>query len=88
MGLLSMSIFIGFIACFGAIAALIIIFGFFMLIAYRSDKKKEREWDEVDEKADESRKRAAAAAEPQLVEAVGHEPLQTTLFHQLRVRVG
>ena len=38
-----MLIFTGLIARFGAIAALIIIFGILMLIAYRSDKKKQRE---------------------------------------------
>ena len=52
LGLLSMLIFTGLIARFGAIAALIIIFGILMLIAYRSDKKKQREWDELDAKAD------------------------------------
>ena len=52
LGLLSMLIFTGLIARFGAIAALIIIFGIFFLIAYRSDKKKQREWDELDAKAD------------------------------------
>jgi undecaprenyl pyrophosphate phosphatase UppP len=54
LGLISMLIFTGLIARFGAIAALIIIFGIFMLIAYRSDKKKQREWDELDAKADAS----------------------------------
>ena len=43
LGLISMLIFTGLIARFGAIAALIIIFGILMLIAYRSDKKKQRE---------------------------------------------
>ncbi len=52
LGLISMLIFTGLIARFGAIAALIIIFGIFFLIAYRSDKKKQREWDELDAKAD------------------------------------
>ena len=54
VGLLSMLIFTGLIARFGAIAALIIIFGIFFVIAYRSDKKKQREWDELDAKADAS----------------------------------
>jgi undecaprenyl pyrophosphate phosphatase UppP len=54
LGLLSMLIFTGLIARFGAIAALIIIFGIFFVIAYRSDKKKQREWDELDAKADAS----------------------------------
>ena len=80
LGLISMLIFTGLIARFGAIAALIIIFGIFMLIAYRSDKKKQREWDELDAKADGSSGLAAAAAEPELVEAVGDEALQPTLF--------
>ena len=48
LGLLSMLIFTGLIARFGAIAALIIIFAILMLIAYRSDKKKQREYDELD----------------------------------------
>ena len=48
LGLLSMLIFTGLIARFGAIAALIIIFGILMVIAYRSDKKKQREYDELD----------------------------------------
>ena len=54
LGLLSMLIFTGLIARFGAIAALIIIFGIFMVIMYRSDKKQQREWDELDKKADAS----------------------------------
>jgi hypothetical protein len=54
LGLLSMLIFTGLIARFGAIAALVIIFGIFFAIAYRSDKKKQREWDELDKKADAS----------------------------------
>ena len=48
LGLLSMLIFTGLIARFGAIAALIIIFAILMLIAYRSDKKEQREYDELD----------------------------------------
>ena len=48
LGLLSMLIFTGLIARFGAIAALVIIFGIFFVIAYRSDKKKQREYDELD----------------------------------------
>ena len=48
LGLLSMLIFTGLIARFGAIAALIIIFGILMAIAYRSDKKKQHEYDELD----------------------------------------
>ena len=54
LGLLSMLIFTGLIYRFGAIAALIIIFGIFMVIMYRSDKKQQREWDELDKKADAS----------------------------------
>ena len=48
LGLLSMLIFTGLIARFGAIAALIIIFGILMAIAYRSDKKKQHQYDELD----------------------------------------
>ena len=48
LGLLSMLIFTGLIARFGAIAALIIIFGILMPIAYRSDKKKQHQYDELD----------------------------------------
>ena len=48
LGLLSMLIFTGLIARFGAIAALIIIFGFLMAIAYRSDRKKQHQYDELD----------------------------------------
>jgi hypothetical protein len=48
LGLLSMLIFTGLIARFGAIAALIIVFAILMAIAYRSDKKKQREYDELD----------------------------------------
>ena len=48
LGLLSMLIFTGLIARFGAIAALIIIFAILMLIAYRSDKKKQHQYDELD----------------------------------------
>jgi hypothetical protein len=47
LGLLSMFIFTGLIARFGAIAALVIIFGIFMIIAYRSDKKAQRSYDET-----------------------------------------
>ena len=54
LGLLCMVIFTGLIARFGAIAALIIIFAILMVIAYRSDKRKQREWDELDAKADGS----------------------------------
>jgi xanthine/uracil permease len=32
---------------FGAIAALVIVFGIGMIIAYRSDKKKQREYEEL-----------------------------------------
>ena len=39
LGLISFFIFTGLIARFGAIAALVIIFGIFFAIAYRSDKK-------------------------------------------------
>jgi hypothetical protein len=52
LGLLSMLIFTGLIARFGAIAALVIIFGIFMIIMYRSDKKQQHEWDALDEQAD------------------------------------
>ena len=48
LGLLSMLIFTGLIARFGAIAALIIIFGILMAIAYRSDRKKQHQYDELD----------------------------------------
>ena len=48
LGLLSFLIFTGLIARFGAIAALVIIFGIFMVIAYRSDKKQQRQYDELD----------------------------------------
>jgi len=48
LGLIGMLIFQGLIARFGVIAALIIIFGILMAIAYRSDKKKQHEYDELD----------------------------------------
>ena len=48
LGLLSFILFTGLIARFGAIAALVIIFGIFFVIAYRSDKKQQRKWDEDD----------------------------------------
>ena len=48
LGLLGMVIFTGLIARFGVIAALIIIFGILMVIAYRSDKKKQHQYDELD----------------------------------------
>ena len=48
LGLLSMWIFTGLIYRFGAIAALIIIFGILMVIAYRSDKKKQHQYEELD----------------------------------------
>ena len=43
LGLIGILIFTGLIDRFGVIAALIIIFGILMVIAYRSDKKKQRE---------------------------------------------
>lgn len=46
LGLLCMVIFTGLIARFGAIAALVIIFGIFMVIAYRSDKKQQRRYED------------------------------------------
>jgi tellurite resistance protein TehA-like permease len=46
LGLLSMVIFTGLIYRFGAIAALVIVFVIMMLIAYRSDKKQQRKYDE------------------------------------------
>ena len=46
LGLLSFWIFTGLIARFGAIAALVIIFGIFMVIAYRSDKKEQRRYED------------------------------------------
>lgn len=48
LGLIGMLIFTDLIARFGVIAALIIIFGILMIIAYRSDKKKQHEYDELD----------------------------------------
>ncbi len=46
LGLLSMLIFTGLIARFGAIAALVIIFGIFMVIAYRSDRKAQHSYED------------------------------------------
>lgn len=48
LGLFGMVIFTGLIARFGVIATLIIIFAILMVIAYRSDKKKQHEYDELD----------------------------------------
>jgi hypothetical protein len=48
LGLLSMLIFTGLIARFGAIGALIVIFGILMVIAYRSDKKKQHQYDDLE----------------------------------------
>jgi len=47
LGLLGMLIFTGLIARFGVIAALVIIFGIFMVIMWRKDKKDQRRWDET-----------------------------------------
>ena len=52
LGLISFFIFTGLIARFGAIAALVIIFGIFFAIAYRSDKKEQRRYEEEDAAAD------------------------------------
>jgi undecaprenyl pyrophosphate phosphatase UppP len=48
LGLIGMVLFTGLIARFGVIATLIIIFAILMVIAYRADKKKQREYDELD----------------------------------------
>jgi undecaprenyl pyrophosphate phosphatase UppP len=46
LGLLSMLIFTGLIARFGAIAALVIVFGILMVIAYRSDRKAQHRYED------------------------------------------
>ncbi len=48
LGLIGMLLFTGLIARFGVIAALIIVFAILMAIAYRADRKKQREYDELD----------------------------------------
>jgi undecaprenyl pyrophosphate phosphatase UppP len=48
LGLIGFVIFTDLIYRFGVIAALIIVFGILMVIAYRSDKKKQRQYDELD----------------------------------------
>jgi len=47
LGLLFILVFDRLIYRFGAIAALVIVFGILMAIAYRSDKKKQREYDDA-----------------------------------------
>jgi hypothetical protein len=46
LGIIGFFVFTGLIARFGVIAALVIIFGILMLIAYRSDKKEQRRYED------------------------------------------
>jgi hypothetical protein len=46
LGLLCMVIFTGLVSRFGAIAALVIVFGILMLIMYRADRKEQHRFDE------------------------------------------
>ena len=62
LGILSFFIFPGLIARFGAIAALVIIFGIFFAIAYRSDKKQQRRWDEEEAEADKAERAAKTSS--------------------------
>ena len=48
LGLIGFLIFNRVIYRFGALAALVIVFGILMAIAYRSDRKKTREYEESD----------------------------------------
>ena len=47
LGLLSVLVLNRLVYRFGAIAALLVIFGVGMIVAYRSDKKKQREYEEI-----------------------------------------
>ena len=68
LGLLCMILFTGLGSRFGAIAALVIIFGILILIMYRADRKEQHRYDDAWDA-----RSAAAAAEPKLVEAVADE---------------
>jgi hypothetical protein len=47
LGLLGFLVFNGLVWRFGAFGALVIIFGILMLVAYRSDRKKQHRYDEA-----------------------------------------
>ena len=47
LGLIGWILFTGVVARFGVIGGLVVVFGILMVIAYRSDKKKAHQYDEL-----------------------------------------